>query len=124
MRLQDAGLNWDAPLFASGYQDWHDRQRVREDRISRAGRHLIRLTTTIPSGTVAEQSLTVRDTDFHPVQRTVALRNSETIEIAEVDYAVLPWTSVSPDTFEPLGKEPALAVATACRRRICPCRRL
>ena len=39
--LTAAGLDWDEPLSATGYQNWHDRQRVREDNIVRAGSHLL-----------------------------------------------------------------------------------
>jgi hypothetical protein len=102
-RLTQAGMDWDEPLSASGYQGWHDRQHVREDKIVRAGTHLLRLTTTVPNGDVAEQSLTVRDTDFHPVRRTVAFRDSGTVEIAEVDFKILPWTAVDASVFEPVG---------------------
>jgi hypothetical protein len=101
--LAAAGLDWDEPLSATGYQNWHDRQRVREDNIVRAGSHLLRLTTTVPDGPVAEQSLTVRDTDFHAVERTVALRNNSTVEIAELDYKILPWAAVDASVFEPIG---------------------
>ena len=101
--LTAAGLDWNEPLSATGYQDWHDRQRVRQDNIVRAGSHLLRLTTTVPSGFVAEQSLTVRDTDFHAVERTVALRDSSTVEIAELDYKILPWSGVDASLFEPIG---------------------
>ena len=100
--LTEAGLDWDEPLSASGYQSWHDRQHIREDHIARAGAHLLRLTTTVPEGLVAEQSLTVRDSDFHPVRRTVALRDSGTVEIAEVDFKILPWNAVDANAFEPL----------------------
>jgi hypothetical protein len=99
--LTEAGLDWDEPLSASAYQSWHDRQHVREDHIARAGGHLLRLTTTTPEGVVAEQSLTVRDTDFHPVQRTVELRDSGTVEIAELDFKILPWNAVDANAFEP-----------------------
>lgn len=101
--LTAAGLDWDEPLSATGYQNWHDRQRVREDNIVRTGVHLLRLTTTVPDGLVAEQSLIVRDTDFHPVKRTVALRDNSTVEIAELDYKILPWASVDANLFEPIG---------------------
>jgi hypothetical protein len=100
--LAEAGLDWDEPLSASGYQNWHDHQHVREDHIARAGNHLLRLTTTVPEGVVAEQSLTVRDTDFHPVLRTVELRDSGTVEIAELDFKILPWNAVDDNVFEPL----------------------
>ena len=101
LKLATADVVWDAPLSATSYQDWHDAQRVREDRIRRAAGDLLVLTTTTPEGAVAAQSLTVRDTDFHPVRRTVSFRNSETVEIAELDYSVLPWTPAVSGLFQP-----------------------
>jgi len=100
-RLAFAGLNWDEPLSATGYQEWHDHQRVREDQITRTGKHLLRLTTTTPDGAVASQSLTVRDSDFHPVSRTVTFRDSEPVEIAELAYRLLPWSVMNAEEFEP-----------------------
>ncbi|MEI9979084.1 MAG: sigma-70 family RNA polymerase sigma factor [Edaphobacter sp.] len=96
------GVDWNEPLAASSYQDWHDHQHVRQDQVKNASGSLLVLTTTIPSGPVAQESLTVRTSDFHPVGRTVSLRDSDTIEIAELSFDVLPW---GPDTnalFEPL----------------------
>ncbi len=110
-----AGLDWDEPLSASGYQNWHDRQRVREDHIVRAGRHLLKLTTIAPQGPVAEQSLTVRDTDFHPVERTLSLRDSGTVEIAEVDFKLLPWSAVDAGVFEPLETMPTSLASSPAR---------
>ena len=88
-------------FVGDAYQDWHDRQRVRQDQIRRSSGNLLVLTTTIPSGDVVEQSLTVRGTDFHPVIRTVEFRNRETVEIAELDYHVLPWTAAEANLFLP-----------------------
>ncbi len=118
--LVAAGVNWDAPLSATSYQDWHDHQRVRQDRITRAGKHLLTLTTSVPTGAVASQSLTVRDTDFHPVARTVGFRDGGPVEIAELEYQVLPWTSVVASVFEPesSGNPGALATADSSRLRI------
>lgn len=100
--LAAAGVAWDAPLSATAYQDWHDRQRVRRDQIQSSGGKLV-LTTTVPDGLIAEQSFTVRDSDFHPVERTVIFRDSGTIEIAELEYQVLPWAEVDGNLFEPAG---------------------
>lgn len=112
--LTEAGLDWNEPLSASGYQNWHDRQHVREDHIARAGTHLLRLTTAVPDGLVREQSITVRDTDFHPVRRTIDLRDSGTVEIAEVDFKVLPWSGVDANVFEPMTRAlPDVAVTPA-----------
>ncbi|MBT9333106.1 hypothetical protein [Paracidobacterium acidisoli] len=103
VRLENAGVSWDAPLSATGYQQWHDRQRVRQDEIKRSGRHLLELTTTTPEGEISAQTFTVRDTDFHPVDRTISFRDNETVEIAELNYEVLPWNPATTNLFEPLG---------------------
>jgi hypothetical protein len=100
-KLAEAGVDWDAPLSATDYQVWHDKQRVREDKIKQSAGHLLVLTTTTPNGAVTGQSLTVRDTDFHPVSRAVSFRNSETVEIAELDYTVLPWSLADNNLFQP-----------------------
>jgi hypothetical protein len=105
-QLAVAGISWDDPLSATSYQDWHDRQHVREDTITRAGAHLLKLTTTVPGGPVLQQSLTVRDSDFHPVERSVELQNAGVVEIAELDYAVMPWGAVNRDWFEPVSAHP------------------
>lgn len=99
-RLAASGVDWDQPLSATSYQDWHDRQRVRQDSITRTGAQLIKLTTSVPSGPVREESLTVRISDFHPVERTVEFNDNETVEIAELNYDVLPWSMANPDWFE------------------------
>ena len=100
-QLARADVVWDAPLSATSYQNWHDRQQVRQDQIERSTGHLLVLTTTTPNGPVAAQSLSVRDTDFHPVRRTVSFRDSETVEIAELDYSLLPWTPATSSLFQP-----------------------
>jgi hypothetical protein len=119
-RLATAGVAWDAPLSATSYQDWHDEQRVRQDEIRRSGGQNLVLTTTTPNGSIASQSLTVRETDFHPIARTIAFRNSERVEIAELEYKILPWTSDSANLFEvsdtadsdgPVRRQPALQPA-------------
>jgi len=108
--LGQAGIDWDQPISASAYQDWHDHQHVRTDRISRSGSHLLTLTTTVPEGPVSQQSLTVRDTDFHPIDRIVGFRDSETVEIAELDFKILPWSAVDANAFDPIGGVSSAAV--------------
>ena len=101
--LEKAGIDWDQPISAFDYQAWHDSQHERSDRIVRSSPHLLTLTTTVPEGPVSQESLTVRDSDFHPLRRTVDFRdNGETVEIAELEFAVLPWSAVDASAFEPL----------------------
>lgn len=100
-----AGVNWDEPLSAITFKDWHDRQGLKKDEVARSGDDLVTLTTTVPEGSVAAESLTVRRADFHPVARKVQFRESGTVEIAELDYAVLGWNAVNDSIFEPLPSE-------------------
>jgi DNA-directed RNA polymerase specialized sigma24 family protein len=117
-RLALAGVNWDEPLSAFSYQDWHDHQHIRKDAITKEGAHLLKLTTTVPDGPILQESLTVRDSDFHPVARTIELRatkqrDADTIEIAELSYDVLPWNAARENLFEPLSPFGAVSAPAA-----------
>jgi DNA-directed RNA polymerase specialized sigma24 family protein len=101
-KLNLAGVNWDEPLSASSYKEWHDHLPAKLDAVSRVGSNLITLTTsTETNGSVFKESLTVRESDFHPVGRTIELRDAGTVEIAELNYDVMPWGAVNQDWFEP-----------------------
>jgi hypothetical protein len=53
------------------------------------------------------ESLTVRPEDYHPIGRTIEFRDNQTIEIAELDYDVLPGGG-APDASSPAAiREPA-----------------
>jgi DNA-directed RNA polymerase specialized sigma24 family protein len=102
-RLNIAGVNWNEPLSAANYRDWHDNLPVKQDVVVRTGNNLLTLTTsTDRSGPVFKESLTVRESDFHPVERTIELRDVGAVEIAELNYDVMPWGAVNQDWFEPL----------------------
>ena len=101
-KLSIAGVNWDEPLSASSYKAWHDSQSEESDQVRHSGKDLLTVTTKTSGGIVVEESLTVREGDFHPVKRTVELLDVGTVEIAELNYAVLNWNAVNEDLFEPL----------------------
>lgn len=114
--LATSGVNWERPLSAHDYTDWHEQQTAVRDEVRASGEGLLTLTSIVPSGPVASESLTVRVADFHPIQRTVAMRDAETIEIAEVHYDVLGWDAVNNALFEPLGPPPtASAIGSVLR---------
>jgi hypothetical protein len=70
--------------------------------VTRTGQHLLTLSTTpLSNKAVVKETLTVRDTDFQGVDRTVELGDSGTVEIAQLNYDVLPWGAVNQDWFEP-----------------------
>ena len=100
--LEDSGIPWNDPLSAGSFRDWHDGVAVQRDIVKRPEKGLLTLTTTVSAGRIASESLTVREADFRPIKRTVELRDAGTIEVAELNYSVLPWSAVNPDIFEPL----------------------
>ena len=102
-KLASAGVSWDAPLSALDFAEWRHRSRPTRDTVKRSGQHLLTLTTRpLADNTVLKETLTVRDTDFQGVDRTVELRDSGTVEIAQLNYDVLPWGAVNQDWFESL----------------------
>jgi len=101
-KVQSAGVNLQEPLSAINFREWHDRQPGFSDQVTRSGDLLLTLTTSLPTGPVASESLTVRASDFHPVKRTIETRDNDHIEIAELNYAILGWNEVNEALFEPL----------------------
>jgi DNA-directed RNA polymerase specialized sigma24 family protein len=102
-RLDIVGVNWNEPLSAANYAEWHDRQTVKQDVLTKTGNNLLTLTSSTDTDSpVLKESLTVRMSDFHPVERTIELRDEGTVEIAELNYDVMPWGAVNQDWFEPL----------------------
>src|SRR5260370_36429604 len=95
-------LSWAEAVSGSSYKGWHDRQSGESEHVRRSGKNLLTVTTKTPGGIVVEESLTVREGNFHPVKRTVELLDVGTVEIAELNYAVLSWNAVNEDLFEPL----------------------
>lgn len=110
-QAESAGVDWQEPLSVADFEDWRGRQPTFSDKVTRSGDLLFTLTTSVPSGPVASESLTVRANDFHPVGRTVEMRDDDHIEIAELNYAVLGWNEVNEALFEPLAPGAPSAVA-------------
>jgi hypothetical protein len=107
--LEGAGVNWEEPLSAAAYRAWHDKQVSAVDHVSRSGQNLFTLTTKLSGGNVHQESLTVREEDFRPVRRTVEFEDFGTVEIAELNYAVLGRETVNEVVFEPLPAPPVPA---------------
>jgi hypothetical protein len=99
--LEQGGVDWQRPLSASGFRDWHNNLKNKEDEVKTSA-EISTLRTTTDSGEVQEETLTVRNADFHPVARRLILRDSREIEISELNYDVLGWKEVNTGLlFEP-----------------------
>ena len=102
-RLSAVGVDWEAPLSAASFQAWRNRQTSVRDKISVSG-GMMTLTTENTDSLIAQESLTVRVSDFHPVERKIETRSGGMIEIAELNYAILEWNAVNQSLFEPLSQ--------------------
>ncbi len=100
--LSAAGVDWDSPLSAASYAGWHDKQPSVTDKVRKSDDNLLTMVSKVQNSWIKEETLTVRASDFHPVARTIETRAYGTIEIAELSYAVLPWSGVNEALFEPL----------------------
>ena len=60
-----AHLNWQEPLSAATYKDWHNSLDEKHDQVALTGANLLTLTTTTDEGPIAEARLTFRTSDFH-----------------------------------------------------------
>src|SRR5260370_3940986 len=117
-KLNIAGVNWDEPLSASNYKAWHDSQSRESDQVRRSGKNLLTVTTKTSGGIVVEESLAVREGDFHPLKLTAELLDVGTVEIAELNYVVLDWNAVNTDFCEPL--TPAVPTNPSMRADVVP----
>lgn len=93
--LLTAGLNWDSPLSAVDYGRWRTAQSHAQDQVKQGADGMVTLITTVPGGAIAEESLTLRIADLHPVRRTVDIRNEDRFEIAELSYTPLSWSQLN-----------------------------
>lgn len=105
-KLTVAGIGWNDPLSPFSFKDWHDHQRKPKDEVQHNSSDLLTLTTTVPDGAVRQESLTVRESNFHPVERTVKFQDNSVVEIAELDYTSVGQSAVTAGYFEPLAPHP------------------
>lgn len=106
--LESVGLNWDMPLSAADYGRWRSAQMHAKDHIRESGDGFVTLVTSSPEGTVSQQSLTLRMSDFHPVNRAIDIRDSDRFEIAELSYASLGWNEVNAELFDASIPKPSI----------------
>ncbi|MEI9978391.1 MAG: hypothetical protein WDN23_05220 [Edaphobacter sp.] len=119
-KLEVAGVDWEQPLSAKDYSEWHDRQTEIRDDVERIDKSKLTLTTKLSEGEIAEETLTVREADFHPIGREIVFRDSERIQIAELNYSILPWSAVNASLFEPLVSDPPRPALGSIVHRLLP----
>jgi len=103
-----AQLDWMAPLSPSRFNDWRTASRVRRERILRS-HEVTEVRTEVSDGPITEASMTLRNSDFHPVAEALTLNDGRTVEIAEMDYNIFEFSQLSASLFGTA--EPALLTA-------------
>jgi DNA-directed RNA polymerase specialized sigma24 family protein len=114
-KLAEAGLDWNDPLSASGFDAWLHQSARTKDLLQRTGDTFVVVTGTASGGPVFRESLTLRLSDLHPVARSVQFVNQENLEIAELSYEVVPWNSQNEHLFEPLPGPSSPAISDSSR---------
>ncbi len=109
-RLASAGVDWETPLSALNYDHWRNKVHVLKESVNRSAPGEWTLTTETDDSTVRSASLTVRDVDFHPIAREIVFRDAEEIQIAELNYDLLPWSAVNASLFEPMAAKATAGV--------------
>ncbi|MCI0622796.1 MAG: hypothetical protein L0387_14235 [Acidobacteria bacterium] len=107
-----AGVSWEEPLSVQNYEEWRRSLRQARDEVNLAklsdGSTALRLKTfsedkpVVDSVSVLEGTLLVRESDWHPVQRTFRLgRNTEMRDFActELEFEVLSLEKVRGQLF-------------------------
>jgi len=101
-RLTAAGITREDPLSVSSFQKWRNRLTSCRDNVVLSPSGLITVNTSAaadPGTPVLEETLLLRRSDYHAISRSVIFRDSEKVEIAELDYRVLDWAQVQKDWF-------------------------
>jgi hypothetical protein len=94
-----AHLNWQDPLSAATYKDWHNNLDEKQDQVSLTGNNLLTLTTTTDEGPIAQARLTFRTSDFHPIAAILLLHDARQVEVTELVWNVIPMEAVDPAIF-------------------------
>ena len=107
IQLAAAGVSQQDPLSIASYRDWHDHLKTASDSVTCPTPSAITISTVVRdygSSPVRAESITLRDGDLHPVSRSVEFRTPSskalTVEIAELNYEVVPWITAGTDWFE------------------------
>ncbi len=99
-RLAEAGISWDAPLSATSFQEWQAQNHTKSESVQSLSDKLLSLRVETEGSEVEQETLTIRLSDFHPIGRTAEFRDLGTVEIAELNYAVVPWTTIDVDLID------------------------
>lgn len=86
--------NWNAPLTAEGFIQWHDSLSAPKDKVTRSGDHWT-LETTAASGPIKDASIAIRSSDFRPTEQHIHFSDNRRLDLEEVSFEMERDTSGS-----------------------------
>lgn len=109
-RLDGGHFDSHDPLSITAFITWRNNLGWKRDDIVHSPDGLTTVRTTAAEGPLRQVALTLRDSDFHAVTESFRFDDEKSVEIAEVNYGVLPFAKVQPGILTPLPEaRPALA---------------
>lgn len=95
-----SALDWDSPLDAETYRRWCNEHAKGGARVVQRDSNRITLKTKLSSGVVTEADLTLRADDYHAIEENFRFEDQSELEIAELSYEVVPFSSLPKQIFE------------------------
>jgi len=82
--FRQANYSWDDPLSAQAYLAWHEGLEEKNSQIVNRGTESIEIHTNTQAGILTDARLTLRSSDFRPVEARFEFRGAEIIELTEI----------------------------------------
>jgi anti-sigma factor RsiW len=100
--FRSANYNWDDPLSARSFETWRDQLPAKRDEVAAIedpqspDRNSYRIQTTTDASELVSATLTLRMTDFEPLEGRFEFRNRDWVEMTELtDQPTLPASTVA-----------------------------
>jgi anti-sigma factor RsiW len=100
--FRSANYNWDDPLSARAFETWRDQLPAKRDEVAAIedpqspDRNRYRIQTTTDASELVSATLTLRMTDFEPMEGRFEFRNRDWVEMTELtDQPTLPASTVA-----------------------------
>ena len=96
---QNSSLDWNAPLDAASYRHWRATHRVISDKVLQLDNGTLVIESKPATGPITSIDLTIRKSDYHAIEEDFRFEDHTEIEVAELSYEVVPFSSLSSEIF-------------------------
>jgi hypothetical protein len=104
--LASAGVNWEDPLSAASFKNWHDQQPDSRDKIYSTEEGFLTISTRLSNTNVVGESLTVAEDNFRSVEKTIEYKDIGEVSIKDAGSESV-GSEVADQLFSGLHTEPS-----------------